>query len=76
MNKSFLIIFIPAVLVAAMYLYMGIYPPRRVWIGVVIVAAALGAYRIRVMMQRGKTGRITPDPTPSAPAALSGTPQK
>jgi hypothetical protein len=56
MNKSFLIIFIPALIVAAMYLSLGIYPPRRIEIGIAIVAAALGAWRIRwMMMKRGRS---------------------
>ena len=55
MNKSFLIIFIPAVIVAGMYLYLGIYPPKRIEIGIAILAAALGAWRIRwMMMKRGR----------------------
>jgi len=55
MNKSFIIIFIPAVFVAIMYVSLGIYPPRRIEIGLAIIAAALGAYRVRaMMMKRGK----------------------
>ena len=55
MNKSFIIIFIPAVFVAIMYISLGIYPPGRVWVGIALFAAALGAYRVRaMMMKRGK----------------------
>jgi len=71
MNKSFLIIFIPALLVAAMYLAMGIYPPRRIEIGIAVVAAVLGAWRLKLMMQRGKTD--TPKAGTAAPSAPSPT---
>jgi hypothetical protein len=67
MNKSFLIIFIPALLVAAMYLAMGIYPPKRIEIGIAIVAAVLGAWRLKLMLQRGKTG--TPKAGTASPAS-------
>jgi hypothetical protein len=67
MNKSFLIIFIPALFVAAVYLAMGIRPPARVEIGVGVVAAAIAAYRIRVLIQRGKPdAKKTGSPLPSA----------
>ena len=57
MNKSFLIIFIPALLVAAMYLAVGIRPPTRVEIGLAIVVAAIAAYRLKVMRyQKSKMG--------------------
>jgi len=54
MNKSFLIIFIPALLVAAMYISLGIYPPRRIEIGVAIVVAAAAAYRLKLMLDARK----------------------
>ncbi len=54
MNRSFIIILIPAVFVAAMYVSLGIYPPARVWIGIGIFALALGIYRVRAMrIKRG-----------------------
>jgi ABC-type proline/glycine betaine transport system permease subunit len=71
MNRSFLIIFIPALLVAAMYLAMGIRPPTRVEIGIAIVAAVLGAWRLKLMLQRGKTSQQA-----APPSALPGSPQK
>lgn len=56
MNRSFIIILIPAVFVAAMYVSLGIYPPARVWIGIGIFALALGIYRVRAMrIKRGIT---------------------
>ena len=58
MNKSFLIIFIPALLVAAFYVSLGIYPPRRIEIGIAIVAAAIGAYRIRWMIMKRGTEKL------------------
>jgi len=55
MNKSFLIIFIPALLVAAAYLALGVRPPARVEVGIAVVALAFAAYRLKVMLERGKT---------------------
>ena len=67
MNRSFLIIFIPALLVAAGYLALGVRPPARVGIGVAVLVAAFAAYRIRVMIQRGKPDtKKTGSPLPSA----------
>ena len=66
MNRSFIIIMIPAVFVAAMYVSLGIYPPLRVWIGIGIFAVGFGVYRVRAMMiKRGKidtqkTGPVSP----------------
>jgi hypothetical protein len=56
MNKSFLIIFIPALLIAAMYLALGIHPPTRIEIGLAVVVAAIAAYRLKVMLERDKAG--------------------
>jgi hypothetical protein len=71
MNRSFLIIFIPAVFVAAMYLFLGIYPPGRVLIGIAVLAAGFAAYGIRVWLKRGKAAA---QPAPPAPPAASHTP--
>ncbi|HVN09334.1 MAG TPA: hypothetical protein VMV61_10190 [Patescibacteria group bacterium] len=71
MNKSFLIIFIPAVLVAAMYLFLGIYPPVRVLAGVAMVAAGLAAWGIRTWMKRSGT---VPASTAAAPSPTTPTP--
>ena len=66
MNKSFIIIMIPAVFVAAMYISLGIYPPARVYVGIFLFALALGIYRVRALrMKRGnadtrKTGPVSP----------------
>jgi len=65
MNRSFLIIFIPALFVAAGYLAMGIRPPARVGIGIAVFAAGFAFYRIRVMIRRGK---------PAEPKASSAPP--
>ena len=67
MNRSFLIIFIPALLVAGMYLYLGIYPPKRIEIGLAIVVAAFAAYRLKVMLERDradikKAKSVSPSP--------------
>ncbi|HKM90860.1 MAG TPA: hypothetical protein VJX29_09600 [Candidatus Acidoferrales bacterium] len=67
MNKSFLIIFIPALLVAAGYLALGVRPPARVEIGIAVLVAAFAAYRIRVMIQRGKPAE--PKASSAPPAA-------
>ena len=67
MNKSFLIIFIPVLLVGAGYLALGVRPPARVEIGIAVLVAAFAAYRIRVMVQRGKTAERNALPPPSAP---------
>ncbi|HKO04119.1 MAG TPA: hypothetical protein VJW51_05205 [Candidatus Acidoferrales bacterium] len=67
MNKSFLIIFIPALLVAAGYLALGIRPPTRVEIGIAVFAVAFSVYRIRVMIQRGKPAE--PKASSAPPAA-------
>ena len=75
MNRSFLIIFVPAVFVAAMYLSLGIYPPRRVWIGVAVVTAGLAAWGIRTWLKRGGAG--TEKAGAETPAtAVPGGPQK
>jgi uncharacterized membrane protein len=50
MNRSFLIIFIPALLVAAMYLALGYRPPTRVEIGLAVFVAAIAAYRLKAML--------------------------
>jgi hypothetical protein len=69
MNRSFLIIFVPAVFVAAMYVSLGIYPPARVWVGIALFATAVGMYRVRAMMhKRGKLDR------PAPPGASSDAP--
>jgi len=73
MNRSFLIIFIPALIVAAMYISLGIYPPARVWIGLGIFAA-IGAYRLRAIRRRGHpeaSGLAEPPATPAAGASAS-----
>jgi len=67
MNRSFLIIFIPALLVAAMYLALGIYPPKRVEIGLAVVVAAIAAYRLKVMLDVRKADIRKAKPS-SAPA--------
>jgi len=67
MNRAFLIIFIPALAVAAAYLYMGIHPPLRAEIGVAIFALAVAAVRIRFMLQSKK--RSAPAMRPAAPPA-------
>jgi len=67
MNKSFLIIFIPALLVAAMYLALGYRVPTRVEIGLAVVVAAIAAYRLKAMLQRDKAGARKELP----PAAVS-----
>jgi len=76
MNKSFFIIFIPAVFVAAMYISLGIYPPARVYLGICLFALALGIYRVRAMMhKRGRLDRPAPPAPPAAPAATEPTAQ-
>jgi len=67
MNKSFLIIFIPALLVGAGYLALGVRPPARVEVGIAVLALAFAAYRIRVMVQRGKPAE--PKASSAPPAA-------
>lgn len=79
MNRSFIIIMIPAVFVAAMYVSLGIYPPARVWFGIVLFVIALSIYRVRALMI--KRGRIAPPSPPAAPSSsapnpLPGAPQK
>ena len=69
MNKSFLIIFIPALIVAAMYISLGIYPPARVWIGLGIFAIAIGAYWLRAIRRRGNPEAPGPAAPPATPAA-------
>jgi len=74
MNRSFLIIFIPALLVAAGYLYLGIRPPLRAEVGVAIFAAAVAALRLRAMLKDRKSPR--PEASPpgaSAPASPPAT---
>jgi hypothetical protein len=67
MNRSFLIIFIPALLVGAGYLALGVRPPVRIEIGIAVLVAAFAAYRIRVMIQRGRPAERAAAPTPPAP---------
>ena len=78
MNRSFIIIMIPAVFVAAMYVSLGIYPPLRVWIGIGIFAVGFGVYRVRAMMIKRGNPEISGRPAsqPAAPTALPGAPQK
>jgi hypothetical protein len=70
MNRSFLIIFIPALLVAAAYLYMGFRPPARAEIGLAVFVAAVAAFRLKAMMQ----GRKAAASAAQAPAADSQAP--
>jgi len=65
MNRSFLIIFIPALLVALMYVSLGICPPKRIEIGLAVAVAALAAWRLKWMLDRDKSGKAK-SPTPSA----------
>jgi hypothetical protein len=68
MNKSFVIIFVPAVFVAIMYVSLGIYPPGRVWLGIALFVAAVAAYRVRwMMLKRGKSDirKAVSDPPPA-----------
>ncbi len=76
MNRSFLIIFIPAVFVAAMYLLLGIYPPLRVLVGIAVVLAGGAAYGIWMWRKRGKTAaqNAAPAPPAAAPAPPAGKP--
>ena len=78
MNKSFFIIFIPAVFVAAMYVSLGIYPPLRVLIGVAIVTVGLAVWGIRMWMKRSRTAardaRTEPPPAAPAPPAAPTSP--
>ena len=67
MNRSFLIIFIPALLVGAGYLALGVRPPARVEVGIAVLAVAFAAYRIRVMVQRGKPAERNTVRPPAAP---------
>ena len=67
MNKSFLIIFIPALLASAGYLALGVRRPARIEIGIAVLVAAFAAYRIRVMVQRGKPAE--PKASSAPPAA-------
>ena len=60
MNRSFLIIFIPALLLAAAYLAMGIRPPTRVEIGLAVFVAAIAAYRLKVMLDSRKAKSASP----------------
>jgi mannose/fructose/N-acetylgalactosamine-specific phosphotransferase system component IIC len=85
MNRSFLIIFIPALLVAAGYLYLGIRPPMRAGIGIAIFAVVVAVIRLRFMLQskraagaaarsggqQNPSGTQLPSPpvTPAPPAA-------
>jgi hypothetical protein len=67
MNKSFLIIFIPALLIAATYLALGYRPPTRVEIGLAVFVAAFAAYRLKAMLERDKSDirkakSVTPSP--------------
>jgi hypothetical protein len=59
-NRSFLIIFIPALLVAAMYLAMGMRIPTRVEIGLAVFVAAVAAYRLKVMLDIRKARSASP----------------
>jgi len=74
MNRSFIIILIPAVFVAAMYISLGIYPPARVYVGIFVFALALGIYRVRAL--RMKRGNADASGRPPTQPALPGAPQK
>jgi len=63
MNRSFLIIFIPALFVAAGYLYIGIRPPLRAEIALGVFVAAIAAFRLKAKFSSRKSG---------APVARSG----
>ena len=74
MNRSFFIVFIPAVFVAAMYLSLGIYPPARILIGIAVVAVGLAAWGIRTWMKRNQPtppcgAAATPPAAPASPAS-------
>ena len=78
MNRSFLIVFIPAVFVAAMYLSLGIYPPARILIGLAVVTVGLAAWGIRTWIKRHRTvppgGAAAPPPTTTASPAPPASP--
>jgi len=81
MNRSFLIIFIPAVLVAAAYLYMGIRPPVRAEIGVALFAAVIAAIRLKAMLRGRKAVRPAGAPAegqapPAGPLPGGATPSE
>ena len=74
MNRSFLIIFIPALFVAVGYLYLGVRPPARAEIGLAIFVAAIAAFRLNAMLRGRKAvapARQTPRTSqlPDGPAA-------
>jgi len=60
MNKSFLIIFIPALLVAAAYLAMGYRPPTRIEIGLAVFVAAIAAFRLKAKLDIRKAKSAGP----------------
>ena len=70
MNRSFLIIFIPALFVAAGYLYLGIRPPLRAEIGVALFVVAIAVFRLKAKLHKGKPqGSASHAPGPQLPAA-------
>lgn len=71
MNRSFLIIFIPALLVAAGYLYLGYQVPARAEIGLAVIVAAIAALRLKAMLQ-GRKSASAPRQEPPAPQLSDG----
>jgi len=79
MNRSFLIIFIPAVFVAGMYLMLGIYPPARILIGLgvfLVVGAGVWIWMWRRREKRAaeNAGPAQPPSGGQAPPAAPATP--
>ena len=70
MNRSFLIIFIPALFVAAGYLYIGVRPPLRAEIALGVFVAAIAVFRLKAMLASRKS-QAPAAPNPSAPQAAN-----
>ncbi len=64
MNRSFLIIFIPALFVAAGYLYLGFRPPLRAEVVLAIFVAVIAALRLRAMLDAKKAKAGSPSAKP------------
>lgn len=69
MNRSFLIIFIPALFVAAGYLYIGVRPPLRAEVALGIFVAAIAAVRLKAMLDSRKSPAPAARPNAGQPPA-------
>jgi hypothetical protein len=69
MNRAFLVILVPAVFVAAMYLAVGIFPSTRASVGAAAFVAVLAAFRLNAMLRRGKSADQAATPAASTPPA-------